>query len=111
MGTFLLILFILIVIWIASPIIRVWRKVRQFQNEYTRTMNQTQQQNPNQSQEGKDETMAEKYRKYSDSTAENVDFEELDGPMEDTPDTNPGNEHSTRYQEEAISDAEYEEIP
>ena len=70
-------------------------------------MNQTQQQNPNQSQEGKDETMAEKYRKYS----ENVDFEELDGPMEDTPDTNPGTEQSTRYQEEAISDAEFEEIP
>lgn len=112
MGTFLLILFILILIWIASPIIRVWRKVRQFQDEYTRTMNQSQQQqNPNQSQDGQDRSMAEKYRKYSDSTAENVDFEELDGPMEDTPDTNPGYEQSTRYQEEAISDAEFEEIP
>ena len=111
MGTFLLILFILILIWIASPIIRVWRKVRQFQDEYARTMNQTQQQTTGGSDsQPQEKTMADRYRKYSETTAENVDFEELDGPMEPMPDTNPSNEQSSRYQDEVISDAEYEDI-
>lgn len=112
MGLFWLILFILILIWIASPIIRVWRKVRQFQDEYTRTMNQTQQQSPGGAGEDPQEkSMADRYRKYSETTAENVDFEELEGKMEETVDSNVGQERTTRYQEEAISDAEYEEIP
>jgi hypothetical protein len=112
MGSFLLILFILILIWIASPIIRVWRKVRQFQDEYTRTMNQSQQQGGSgtqQQEQGK--SMAERYRKYSDTTAENVDFEELEGAMEETVDSEPQQGPSSRYQEEEISDAEFEELP
>jgi hypothetical protein len=112
MGLFWLILFILILIWIASPIIRVWRKVRQFQDEYTRTMNQTQHQSPGGAGEDPQEkSMADRYRKYSETTAENVDFEELEGKMEETVDSNVGQERTTRYQEEVISDAEYEEIP
>ena len=112
MGLFWLILFILILIWIASPIIRVWRKVRQFQDEYTRTMNQTQQQSSGSvNDEPQEKSMADRYRKYSETTAENVDFEELEGKMEKTADSNVGQERTTRYQEEVISDAEYEEIP
>ena len=112
MGLFWLILFILILIWIASPIIRVWRKVRQFQDEYTRTMNQTQQQSSGSvNDEPQEKSMADRYRKYSETTAENVDFEELEGKMEETADSNVGRERTTRYQEEVISDAEYEEIP
>ena len=109
MGSFLLILFILFLIWIASPIFRVWRKVRQFQDEYKRTMNQTQQQQPSDAQP-QEKTMAERYRRYSDSTAENVDFEELEGKMEEPVEAEPQQERSSRYQEETISDAEFEEI-
>ena len=38
MSLFWLII-IIILVWIATPIIKVWRKVRRFQDEYTRTMN------------------------------------------------------------------------
>ena len=111
MGLFWLILFILILIWIASPIIRVWRKVRQFQDEYTRTMNQTQQQTTGDTDsQPQEKTMADRYRKYSETTAENVDFEELEGKMEESADDKVGQERTTRYQEEVISDAEYEDI-
>ena len=110
MGTFLLILFILIIIWIASPIIRVWRKVRQFQDEYRNTINQQQGQSQQGGAQQQKEDMAERYRRYSEANAENVDFEELEGKMEDTPDE-PQHGPSSRYQEEEISDAEFEDIP
>ena len=54
--------------------------------------------------------MADRYRKYSETTAENVDFEELEGKMEESADDKVGQERTTRYQEEVISDAEYEDI-
>ena len=45
MSLFWLII-IIILVWIATPIIKVWRKVRRFQDEYTRTMNSGGQQGP-----------------------------------------------------------------
>ena len=113
MGSFLLILFILFLIWIAAPVFRVWRKVRQFQDEYTRTMNQTQQQQSTgtSGSQQKEKTMADRYRKYSETNAENVDFEELEGKMEEPLSDVSQQQQSTRYQEEAISDAEFEELP
>ena len=108
MGTFLLILFILFLIWIATPIFRVWRKVRRFQDEYNRTIYQQGQSQQNEEQQRKEE-MADRYRRYSEANAENVEFEELEGKMENTP-SEPQQGPTSRYQEEEISDAEYEEI-
>ncbi len=111
MGPLLLILFILFLIWIATPIFKVWRKVRQFQDEYRNTMNQQQGQSQQGGVQQQKEDMAERYRRYSEANAENVEFEELEGKMEDTPDDEPQQGPSSRYQEEEISDAEFEDIP
>ena len=55
--------------------------------------------------------MVERYRRYSDETAENVDFEEIDGPIsEDQPLNDNDHSSATSYQEEPVSDAEFEEI-
>ena len=48
---------------------------------------------------------------YSEENAENVDYEELEGRMEEKADnTSTQQEPTSRYQEEIVSDAEYEEI-
>lgn len=114
MSTFLLILLLVLLYFVLSPIVRVWRKVRQFQDEYQRTMSggydNTQQQDKPKSEE---EELIEKYRRYSQETAQNVEFEELEGPMpqeEPKQDTSQQNSSSTRYQDETISDVEFEEI-
>ena len=52
----------------------------------------------------------ERYRRYSDATAENVDFEELEGHITESDDISLNNGPTTRYQEEEVSDAEFEEI-
>ena len=54
--------------------------------------------------------LIEKYRRYSQENAQSVDFEELDGPMPQQETSQQSTTSSTRYQEEAVSDAEYEEI-
>ena len=57
-----------------------------------------------------EEELIEKYRRYSQENAQSVDFEELDGPMPQQETSQQSTTSSTRYQEEAVSDAEYEEI-
>ena len=55
--------------------------------------------------------MVERYRRYSEENAENVDYEELEGRIEQEPSTpSTQQEPTSRYQEEIVSDAEYEEI-
>ena len=108
---FWLILLLILLYFIAAPIIRVWRKVRQFQNEFNRNMNGGgQNQNagqPNATQRD----MAERYRRYSDATAENVEFEELEGPVEQEPEELTQSDSTTSsYQEEIVSDVEFEDI-
>lgn len=113
MSLFWLII-IIILVWIATPIIKVWRKVRRFQDEYTRTMNSGGQQGPSAPQgrqrSEEQQEIVERYRRYSDATAENVDFEELEGHITESDDTSLNNGPTTRYQEEDVSDAEFEEI-
>ena len=111
---FWLILLLILLYFIAAPIIRVWRKVRSFQDEYNKAMNEQgnyQTSSKNEAKTNEQREMVERYHRYSDETAENVDFEELDGPMTEEPqlaeDTPPS---SSRYQEEPITDAEFEEI-
>lgn len=108
------IILLLILVWIATPIVKVWRKVRKFQSEYMRG---TQQGNDGQRQsysteqdQDQEMTMAERYRRYSDTMAENVEFEELEGPMQEPAGTSHADGPTTRYQQEAVSDVEYEEI-
>lgn len=112
MGTFLLILlFVLLYIFIA-PIVRVWRKVRQFQDQYTRTMSgsNTGTTAGNSDDYNNKEDMAQKYRRYSSENGEYVDFEELEGTITESPSTHDADTPRSRYQEEAVSDAEFEEI-
>lgn len=113
MSLFWLIVIIFLV-WIATPIFKVWRKVRRFQDEYARTMNGGGQQGPapgpGKQRTEEQQEKVERYRRYSDATAENVDFEELDGQLDDSQSTSPNDGPTTRYQEEEVSDAEFEEI-
>ncbi len=108
------IIILLILVWIATPIIKVWRKVRKFQNDYMRNAQQQgstgQRQSYSTEPQEEEMSMADRYRKYSDSMAENVEFEELEGPMQEPQKPSPDNGPTTRYQQEAVSDAEFEEI-
>ena len=115
MSLFWLIVIGLLLYYIGAPIYRVWRKVRQFQDEYNRNMsgmgnNTTSQSQPSGEDDANREIM-ERYRRYSDATAENVEFEELDGHIDEEPlAEDPPANSSTRYQQEEISDVEFEDI-
>ena len=105
----------LLVYFVGAPAYRVWRKVRSFQDQYKKAMNeQGNYQTSAQKKDGKTDEqreMVERYRRYSDETAENVDFEEIDGPIsEDQPLNDNDHSSATSYQEEPVSDAEFEEI-
>ena len=108
------IIILLILIWIATPIIKVWRKVRKFQNDYMRNAQQQgstgQRQSYSTEPQEEEMSMADRYRKYSDSMAENVEFEELEGKIQEPASTTRDEQPTTRYQQEAVSDAEFEEI-
>lgn len=120
MGTFLLILLLVLIYFMVAPVMRVWRKVRDFQDEFNSAMNNTgsasqqQQQQGGRSRNVSDEQreMIERYRRYTQAHAENVDFEELDGPMQEEPqqESMSNNSRPSSYQEEEISDAEFEEV-
>ncbi|MBQ9585387.1 MAG: hypothetical protein IJR20_05235 [Muribaculaceae bacterium] len=111
---FWFILFLILLYFIAAPIFRVWRKMRRFRNEYEQAMNQQGNYQPGHASDTRTDEqreMVERYRRYSEENAENVDYEELEGRMEEKADnTSAQQEPSSQYQEEAISDAEYEEI-
>jgi hypothetical protein len=111
---FWFILFLILLYFIVAPVFRVWRKMRQFKDEYEQAMNRQgsyQPGNRNDQRTDEQREMVERYRRYSEENAENVDFEELDGPMSEESQHGSDNQsNSTKYQEEPVSDAEYEEI-
>jgi len=115
---FWLILLLILIYFIAAPIFKVWRKVRKFQDQYYKTMNGDQDSESGGTSTGSNRTakereMVERYRRYIDETAQNVDYEELDGRMssESPQEQNAQQEPSTtKYQEEVISDVEFEEV-
>lgn len=109
-----LIVILLLLLLLFSPVIRVWRAVRKFQKDYDNAMNQTSQQNQGGTKKNDEQNdLKERYRRYSDETGEYVSFEEMEGRPEDT---TPSSEqqastsNSSKYQEEIVSDAEFEDI-
>lgn len=109
-----LIVILLLLLLLFSPVIRVWRAVRKFQKDYDNAMNQASQQNQGGTQKNDEQNdLKERYRRYSDETGEYVSFEEMEGRPEDT---TPSSEqqastgNSSKYQEEIVSDAEFEDI-
>ena len=111
---FWVILFLILIYFIGAPIFRVWRKMRRFREEYERAMEQQgtyQPEQPNGGRTQEQRERLERYHQYSEENAENVDFEELDGPMSQEPQSADNqSSSSTQYQEEPVSDAEFEEI-
>ena len=107
---FWFILFLILLYFILSPIIRVWRKVHQFRDEYEQAMKQQGSYQPSDGKTAEEREMVERYRRYSEENAENVDFEELEGPMPNEQQEHEPPQSTSRYQEEEVSDAEYEDI-
>lgn len=111
---FWFILFLILLYFIAAPIYRVWRKMRRFRDEYEQAMKQQGNYQPGHASDTRTDEqreMVERYRRYSEENAENVDYEELEGRIEQEPSTpSTQQEPTSRYQEEIVSDAEYEEI-
>ncbi len=106
-----LIIFLLLMLFF-SPVIKVWRAVRKFQNEYDSAMNQARQNQSNAQKTDEQNDLKERYRRYSDETGEYVSFEEVEGRPSDNESTQsqPSSDTSSKYQDEVVSDAEFEEI-
>ncbi|MBR5639618.1 MAG: hypothetical protein IKW83_07635 [Muribaculaceae bacterium] len=108
------IIILILLLFLLSPVIKVWRAVRKFQNEYNRTMDQARKNQGETTQEDDEKNdLKARYRRYSDETGEYVNFEEMEGrPETITQDseqqTTTGS--SSKYQDEIVSDAEFEEI-
>lgn len=110
MWFFLLILLVLM-LFIFSPVVKVWRAVRKFQSDYNNAMGNAQQ--SNKTTDNKTSDAKERYRRYSSETGEYVNYEELEGRPKETIEPETGTEstsNSSRYQEEIVSDAEFEDI-
>ena len=110
MWFFLLILLAFLLI-IFSPVVKVWRAVRKFQSDYNNTMGNAQQ-NDNKA-DNKTSDVKERYRRYSSETGEYVNYEEIEGRPQETIEPEHSTEStssSSRYQEEIVSDAEFEDI-
>lgn len=106
------ILILILLIFLLSPIFKVWRAVRRFQNEYNSAMDQARQNQTEAQKNDEQNELKERYRRYSDETGEYVNFEEVKG----RPDTQESSEQqassgsSSKYQDEIVSDAEFEDI-
>ncbi len=107
-----LIIILLLLFFLFSPVIKVWRAVRKFQDEYNRTMNQARQNQETAQKNDEQNDLKERYRRYSDETGEYVSFEEMEGRPNDneTTEPQPSSSTSSKYQDEPVSDAEFEEI-
>lgn len=107
-----LILILILLFFLLSPVIKVWRAVRKFQNEYNRTMDQAKQNQHKAQKEDEQNELKERYRRYSDETGEYVSFEEVEGRPETSTSSEqqPSSDGSSKYQDEIVSDAEFEEI-
>lgn len=107
------VIILLLLFFLLSPAIKVWRAVRKFQNDYNQAMNQASNKQQASPQDDEKDEIKERYRRYSDETGEYVSFEEVEGRPEPQ---HPGQEHHTasssnsKYQDEIVSDAEFEEI-
>ena len=90
----------------------VFRAVRKFQDEYNRTMDQARQNQEAAQKNDEQKDLKERYRRYSDETGEYVSFEEMEGRPNDNETTEPQSSSSTssKYQDEVVSDAEFEDI-
>jgi len=109
------IIILLLLIFLLSPVIKVWRAVRKFQNEYNQAMNQARGGQANtQSPTDENEELKERYRRYSDETGEYVSFEEVEGRPETSSEPAEQQQSSggsnSKYQDEIVSDAEFEDI-
>lgn len=107
------ILFIILILlfFLLSPVFKVWRAVRKFQDEYNRTMDQARQNQEAAQKDDEKNDIKERYRRYSDETSEYVSFEEMEGRPNDNENTEPQPSNTTsKYQDEVVSDAEFEEI-
>ncbi|MBP5688167.1 MAG: hypothetical protein J6X22_05935 [Muribaculaceae bacterium] len=107
-----LIIILLLLFLFFSPVIKVWRAVRKFQDEYNRTMDQASQNQDAAQKNDKQNELKERYRRYTDETGEDVSFEEVKGRPNDneTTEQQPSSGSSSKYQDEVVSDAEFEEI-
>lgn len=107
-----LIIILLLLLFLFSPVIKVWRAVRKFQNDYNRAMDQANQNQADSQKDDEKNEIKERYRRYSDETGEYVSFEEMEGRLDDNDnnETQPTNGTSSKYQDEIVSDAEFEEI-
>ncbi len=108
MWIFLIIILLLFLFF--SPVFKVWRAVRKFQNEYNRTVNQTRQNQADEQKANEKNDLKERYRRYSDETGEYVSFEEMEGRPEESSEQQSSTGTNSKYQEEIVSDAEFEEI-
>lgn len=113
MWIFLIIVLILLLLFF-SPVIKVWRAVRKFQNEYNHAMDQARQNQAGAQEKDEKNELKERYRRYSDETGEYVSFEEVEGQPYDTTEQNtnqqPPRGGNSKYQDEIVSDAEFEDI-
>ncbi len=107
-----LIIILLLLLFLFSPVIKVWRAVRKFQNDYNRAMDQANQNQADSQKNDEKNEIKERYRRYSDETGEYVSFEEMEGRPDDNEhnETQSTNGTSSKYQDEIVSDAEFEEI-
>lgn len=105
-----LIIIILLLLFLLSPVIKVWRAVRKFQNEYNRAVDQARQNQEAAQKDDEKNELKERYRRYTDETGEDVNFEEMEGRLEETIEPQPSSGSSSKYQDEIVSDAEFEEI-
>ncbi|MBR5030888.1 MAG: hypothetical protein IKX63_07305 [Muribaculaceae bacterium] len=114
MWFFLLILLIL-ALFFFSPAVRVWRAVRKFQNDYNQAMEDAQQKANEANTTSSTNEMKERYRRYTTENGEYVNYEELEGrpQQHDETENAPSGASSSagsKYQEEIVSDAEFEDI-
>lgn len=105
-----LIIILILLLFLLSPVIKVWRAVRKFQNEYNRTMDQARQNQADAQKEDEQNELKERYRRYTDETGEYVSFEEVEGRPEESTEQQQPKGNSSKYQDEIVSDAEFEEI-
>lgn len=114
MWIFWLIL-LLFALFFFSPAVKVWRAVRKFQDDYNKTMGDAQQKANNANNTSSANEMKERYHRYTSENGEYVNYEELEGRPQQPDETEnaPSGASSSagsKYQEEIVSDAEFEDI-
>lgn len=107
------IIILLLLIFLVSPIFKVWRTVRKFQDDYNRAVDEAKQRQKEEQQNNEQNDLKERYRRYTNETGEYVSFEEMKGRPESSNETSeqqPSNGSNSKYQDEIVSDAEFEDI-